>query len=142
MSVCRPWRGSNGVGYKTAKVAKANYKAFSLNLADVNNPTAGVKIDKLFTIDTITSAPAWGNGMDQIWRWDTKVNGWAKYGYRGSSRDGIADAWRKYDAEKSGEEAWSELTDEDKIGAGEGFLYFRGTTATLTLTFKPLQSAE
>ena len=30
-------QSANIVGYKTAKVAKANYKAFSLNLADVNS---------------------------------------------------------------------------------------------------------
>ena len=121
---------SNVVGYKTASVAKANYKAFSLNLADVNNPTAGVKSEKLFTIDTITSAPAWGDGMDQIWRWDTTVNKWAKYGYQKPARTGTA-AWRKYDATTS---TFTELTDADVVLPGETFLYFRGGNATATLT--------
>ena len=132
---------SNVVGYKTASVAKANYKAFSLNLADVNNPTAGVKIDKLFTIDAITAVAAWGNGMDQIWRWDTTVNKWAKYGYHQNPRGNpaLAPAWRKYDASTS---TFVELTDDDKILADEGFLYFRGGNATLTLTFNALNAAE
>ena len=132
---------ANIVGYKTASVAKANYKAFSLNLADVNNPTAGVKIDKLFTIDAITAVAAWGNGMDQIWRWDTTVNKWAKYGYHQNPRGkpALGPAWRKYDAATA---AFVELTDDDKILADEGFLYFRGGNATLTLTFNALNTAE
>ena len=124
---------ANIVGYKTASVAKANYKAFSLNLADVNNPTAGVKIDKLFTIDTITAVLAWGDAMDQIWRWDTTVNKWAKYGYQQNPRGkpALAPAWRKYDAATG---TFTELTDADVVLPGETFLYFRGGNATATLT--------
>ena len=76
--------------------------------------------------------------MDQIWRWDTSVNKWAKYGYQKPARSGTA-AWRKYDANAN---TFSELTDDDAIAADEGFLYYRGGSATLTLTFKPLQPTE
>ena len=77
--------------------------------------------------------------MDQIWRWDTTVNKWAKYGYQQNPRGkpALAPAWRKYDSATG---TFSELTDDDKILADEGFLYFRGGNGTLTLTFKALQA--
>jgi hypothetical protein len=101
----------------------------------------GFKLSELSEIATwssITSTARWGVGMDQIWRWDTVNNGWAKYGYQKPARGGTA-AWRKYDA---GTDSFSELTNDDAIASDEGFLYFRGGDATLTLTFKALQPAE
>ena len=96
------------------------------------------ELDEVATWSSLTTAPGWGSGMDQIWRWDTTVNKWAKYGYQKSARTGTA-AWRKYDANAN---TFSELTDADAIAADEGFLYFRGGSATLTLTFKALQPTE
>ena len=121
---------SVNVGYNTATVAKGNYKAFAVHFSPVENPTAGIIVSNLFTISSITTAPGWGTAMDQIWRWDTTVNGWAKYGYQKPARTGTA-AWRKYDAT---EKTFSELTDADVVLPGETFLYFRGGTATATLT--------
>ena len=73
--------------------------------------------------------------MDQIWRWDTSVNKWAKYGYQKPAFGGTA-AWKKYDPTQTGAAAFSALTDADAIGADEGFLYYRGNSESLTLTFK------
>ena len=71
--------------------------------------------------------------MDQIWRWDTTVNKWAKYGYHQNPRGNpaLAPAWRKYDASTS---TFVELTNDDVVLPGETFLYFRGGNATATLT--------
>ncbi len=68
--------------------------------------------------------------MDQIWRWDTTVNKWTKYGYQKPARSGTA-AWRKYDASSN---TFSNLTDADVVLPGETFLYYRGNDATATFT--------
>ena len=121
---------SVNVGYNTATVASGNYKAFAVHFSPVENPTEGILVSNLFTISTITTAPAWGTAMDQIWRWDTTVNGWAKYGYQKPARTGTA-AWRKYVANCK---TFSELTSADVVLPGETFLYYRGGSATATLT--------
>ena len=95
------------------------------------------ELDGIATWSSISGVAAWGGGMDQIWRWDTTENGWVKYGYQ-KPRNGTA-AWRKYDTDLK---TFSELTNDDAIGSDEGFLYFRGGTATLTLTFNALQPTE
>ena len=124
---------SNVVGYKTATVAKGNNKAFSLNLSKVGSAEAGVKINELFTIDAISAIAAWGDGMDQVWRWDATVNKWAKYGYHQNPRGNpaLAPAWRKYDSATG---TFAELTDDDVVLPGETFLFYRGGNATATLT--------
>ena len=94
-------------------------------------------IDEIATWSALAGTASWGTGMDQIWRWDTASNGWVKYGYQ-KPRSGTA-AWRKYDTSAK---TFSELTDADAIAADEGFLYFRGGSATLILTFKAIKSAE
>ena len=94
------------------------------------------EINEVATWSALASAVNWGSGMDQIWRWDTTNNGWAKYGYQ-KPRSGGTAAWRKYNGS-----TFEELTDADAIGDDEGFLYYRGGSATLTLTFKALQAAE
>ena len=117
-------------------ISKANYQFIAypwpieFKIADIGN---------LATFSKITAVPGWGGTMDQIWRWDTKVNQWAKYGYQKPARSGKA-AWRKYNYDT--DNSFSELTDDDKIAAGEGFLYMRGGGETLTLTWKALESAE
>ena len=122
---------ANTVGYVTSQVANGYYKTFSVTLTDVANPAAPVRVDKLFTIDTIKNVTAWGDSMDQIWRWDTTGNQWVKYGYQ-KPRSGGTAAWRKcnYETDKS----FSDLTDADAVQPGETFLYYRGGDATATLT--------
>lgn len=119
----------------TYTISKANYQF-------VARPwPIGFKLSEIGEIATwssLASAPGWGGTMDQIWRWDTVANKWAKYGYQKPARTGTA-AWRKYDATNN---AFVDLTDSDAIAADEGFLYFRGGSAVLTLTFKPLQPTE
>ena len=96
------------------------------------------EINEIATWSSLTTVPGFGGAMDQIWRWDTTVNKWAKYGYQKPARNGTA-AWRKYDANSN---TFSELTNDDAIADNEGFLYYRGNDATLTLTFKALQPTE
>ena len=120
---------SVNVGYNTATVAKGNYKAFAVHFSPVENPTAGISVSNLFAISSITGVAAWGGTMDQVWRWDTTENGWVKYGYQ-KPRNGTA-AWRKYDANAK---TFSELASADAVLPGETFLYFRGGSATATLT--------
>ena len=120
---------ANTVGYMTAQVAKANYKTFSVNLTDCGNPTAPVRIDKLFTIDKITTAPGWGDAMDQIWRWDTATGEWIQYYNRKpSGRDTSGDTgWCKKGAT---------TVTTDTIPAGVGFFFYRATgAATDTIKF-------
>ena len=123
------------VGYNTATVANGQYKAFAVHFSDLANQNAGIRIDRLFSVSSIKTTAGWGDSMDQIWRWDTTVNKWAKYGYQKPAFGGTA-AWKKYDATKTGTAAFSALTDADAIGAEEGFLYYRGNSEPLTLTFK------
>ena len=121
---------ANTVGYITATLKNGDNRTFSLTLNDVGNPTAPVRIDKLLTIDNIKTVPGFGDAMDQIWRWDTTINKWAKYGYQKPSRGGTA-AWRKYNA---ADESFSDLTDADVVTPGETFLYYRGNDDDCTLT--------
>ena len=101
------------------------------------------ELDSIVTFSKITAQVSYGTAMDQIWRWDTSVNKWAKYGYEKTKAFGGTTAWRKYDPSRgTGAAAFVDLTDDDAIAADEGFLYFRGGSDTLTLTFKPYQAAE
>ena len=129
---------ANTVGYMTAQVAKANYKTFSVSLTDCAAPEAPVKIDKLLSGE-FTTATSFA-GSDQIWRWDTTVNQWAKYSYSKLDRKGEP-AWRKYLYLES-TPSFADLTDADKLLAGEGFPFFRAGNDPITVTWKPLQSAE
>ena len=79
---------------------------------------------------------------DQIWRWDATNNRWEKYCYWKASRTSKVYEWRRYTylEETPGYEA---LTDNDKIAAGEGFLYNHNSTdQTCEIAWIPLQSAE
>ena len=95
-------------------------------------------LNEIATWSSLSTVPGFGSGMDQIWRWDSANVCWAKYGYQKPARGGTA-AWRKYNAAT---DSFSDLTDSDAVADNEGFLYFRGNNATLTLTFKALQPAE
>ena len=89
--------------------------------------------------ETLTTATSFA-GSDQVWRWDTTVNQWAKYSYSKLDRKGEP-AWRKYLYLES-TPSFADLTDADKLLAGEGFLFFRAGNDPITVTWKPLQSAE
>ena len=103
-------------------------------------------LDSKATISTLTAGAAW-TGCDQIWAWSTANNKWAQYAYYSYNRGGVVKpaGWYKYDSSLSGYNAFTPITDEDKIEPGQGFLYKHLTGATgntLTLTWKALQSAE
>ena len=125
---------ANTVGYTTTTVKKNYPKTFAVTLTDVANPTGPIAIDKLFTIQNLKAATAFNDGMDQIWCWNTKVNGWVKYGYLGNPRavPAIPDGWRKYVGPKTTD--FAELTDDDVINPGETFLYRHGGTADAIIT--------
>ena len=124
---------ANVVGYTTTTVKQGYPKTFAVTLTDVSNPTGPIAIDKLFTIDNIKATAAFSDGMDQIWRWDTTANNWAKYGYmQGRSAPFTTAAWRKWIGPKTSD--FADLTDDDVINPGETFLYKRGGEADATLT--------
>ena len=116
-------------------VAKENYVFMAypwpveVKIADLPN---------LGNWETLTTATSFG-GSDQVWRWDTTVNKWAKYSYSKLTRQG-APAWRKFNY--ATDESFSDLTDADKLLAGEGFLFFRAGDDPITITWKSLESAE
>ena len=116
--------------------ASPQYTINKGNYAFIARPwPIGFKLSELNEIATwsaLATAPTFGGTMDQIWRWDSANVCWAKYGYQKPARSGTA-AWRKWTGS-----AWQELTDADAVADNEGFLYFRGNDAQLTLTFKPL----
>ena len=100
-------------------------------------------LNALVNDDTAAAFFGGGNfdGADQIWCWDTTVNGWAKYFYEKSGRGSSATyAWKKWNYAESKVEA---LTDADKLVPGEGFLFRRtGGAGALTFTWKALHAAE
>ena len=104
-----------------------------------------IKISDLQTLVTaVTFAAFYGNAFaaaDQLWRWDASINKWAKYFYERKGRVGsYTYAWKKYNTTTSKAE---DLTSDDVIHAGEGFIYTRaGGTEMLTFQWKPLQSAD
>ena len=128
---------ANTVGYITSTVPASGNKTFAVTLTDCANPGAAVRVDSL-----LTSTDFFGSsfdGADQIWRWDTTANNWAKYFYEKKGRPAVY-AWKKWNYTESKAE---DLTDADKLAPGEGFLFRRaGGTATLTFTWKALQAAE
>ena len=114
----------------TAQVAKANYKTFSVSLTDCAAPEAPVKIDKLLSGE-FTTATSFA-GSDQIWRWDTTVNQWAKYSYSKLDRKGEP-AWRKY-LYLEATPSFTDLTDADVVRPGETFIFFRAGNEPITVT--------
>ena len=122
---------ANCVGYVTSTVPKDGSKTFALTLTDCVNPGAPVRIDNL-----LASADFFGSGnfdaADQIWRWDTTVQKWAKYFYEKTGRGtSVSYAWKKWNYADSKVEA---LTDADVVNPGETFIFTRaGEEITLTL---------
>ena len=123
---------ANTVGYVTSTVPKAGNKTFAVTLTDCANPGAAVRVDKL-----LTSEGFYANGnfdlADQIWRWDTKVNKWAKYFYeqKGNPRTGVTKAWKKWNY---AEEKVEDITEYDVVEPGETFIFTRNGDDPISLT--------
>ena len=91
------------------------------------------KMSDAYATGTPAGAGSIGGTADQIWRWDTTGNDWAKYFYR-SGRGVTTPGWCK-----SGETAIT----TDTIPAGEGFFFFRGGSSDVEITFTyPTTSQE
>ena len=120
---------ANTVGYITSTVPKGGSKTFAITLTDCANPGAPVRVDNL-----LSSSDFFGSsfdGADQIWRWDTTVQKWAKYFYEKKGRPAVY-AWKKWDYAESKAE---DLTDADVVNPGETFIFTRaGEEITLTLS--------
>ena len=101
-----------------------------------------LKISEISTKAThsnLKTGAGWA-ACDQIWAWDTTANNWAKYAYYENKRLSAPAGWYKYNflTDKS----FVAVTDDDKVGPGEGFLYIRNQTGTNVITWNALQSAE
>ena len=115
------------VGYSTVDApAAGKFKAFSIQFENIDQ-NKEIKISELFNCDTPKGAANGGLATpDKIWLWDTAASDWVKYYYRkvGTS---AAVGWCKNG---------TSTTTTDKIPAGEGFFFRRGTAgATDTITF-------
>ena len=103
-----------------------------------------LKIAELSTKAThsnLKTAATWA-GSDQIWAWDTTANNWAKYAYYANPRatPAVPAGWYKYNFLT--DNSFSAVTDDDKIAAGEGFLYVRNVSGTNVITWNALTPAE
>ena len=116
------------MGYLTATVPKAGNKTFAVTLTDCANPGAPVRVDKLLSSSDF-SGGSYGVA-DEIWRWDTTANNWAKYFYEKKGRPAVY-AWKKYNYV---EDKVEDLTDNDAVAPGETFLFRRMGDATISLT--------
>ena len=114
---------SSIVGYETVNVASKKYVALAVQFEGIGE-TVSIPVKDLVTVASPAGAASIGGGTDQIWRWDTAGNDWAKYFYR-SGRGVTTPGWCK-----SGETA---LT-TDTISAGETCFFFRGGSSDTTLT--------
>ena len=120
---------ANTVGYITSTVPKGGSKTFAVTLTDCANPSAPVRVDKL-----ISSSAFFGGSYgvaDEIWRWDTTVQKWAKYFYEKKGRPAVY-AWKKYNY---AEDKVEDITEADVVNPGETFIFTRmGEEITLTLS--------
>ena len=93
------------------------------------------------THSNLKAGASWG-AADQVWAWDASANNWAKYAYYENKRvsPALPAGWYKYNflTDKS----FVAVTDDDKVGPGEGFLYIRNASGTNVITWNALQSAE
>ena len=77
-----------------------------------------------YTTGEAAGAASLGTQADQIWLWDTTVADWVKYFYR--VQRGVVTGWCK-----QGETTAT----TDTIPVGKGFFFYRGGSATATITF-------
>ena len=122
---------ANTVGYVSATIPAGGNKTFAVTLTDCANPGAAVRVDQL-----LASEDFYGNSFanaDQIWRWDTTVNKWAKYFYERKGRPGqYTYAWKKYNYAESKVE---DITGVDVVEPGETFIFTRaGAADSISLT--------
>ena len=123
---------ANIVGYQTFSMNQYQNKAFAVQFTDLENPDAGIAVDKLIISSDLKTAGSWGAVMDQIWRWDTTINTWVKYGYYLKPRDKTAvPGWKRYDTSAK---TFNDLTPEDKVANGDTFLYMHGTSGTVNFS--------
>ena len=124
---------ANTVGYVTATISASGNKTFAVTLTDCAKPNDAVRVDKLLTSEGFYANADFDNA-DQIWRWDTKVNKWAKYFFeqQGNPRTGVTKAWKKWNY---AEEKVEDITEYDVVEPGETFIFTRaGGTDPITLT--------
>ena len=121
---------SVNVGYNTVTVPAGGNVALGLQFEDVTlGSSIRISISNLVTVATPASNASWGNSMDQIWRWDTTRNNWQRYGFQ-KPRGGVA-SWKAYD---NSAKTFSALTEDDSLTVGDTFLFFRGGSASTTIT--------
>lgn len=77
-----------------------------------------------YTTGSAAGANSLLTSADQIWLWDTTAADWVKYFYR--VQRGTVYGWCK-----QGETAAT----TDTIPVGKGFFFYRGGSATATITF-------
>ena len=124
---------ANTVGYVSATLEAGGNKTFAVTLTDCTKPNDAVRVDNLLTSDGFYANGAF-DAADQIWRWDTKVNKWAKYFYeqKGNPRTGVTKAWKKWNY---AEEKVEDITEYDVVEPGETFIFTRsGAAGEITLT--------
>ena len=123
---------------QTFSIAKGNkvFMAYpwpvDLKIADISTKA---------THSNLKAGATWA-AADQVWAWDTTANNWAKYAYYANPRvsPAVPAGWYKYNflTDKS----FVAVTDDDKVGPGEGFLYIRNQTGTNVITWNALEAAE
>ena len=100
-----------------------------------------LKISDMAKFYTGKSSGSFGAAGDQIWRWDVLQNTWVKYCFRKASGAAVA-TWQRCNTKASPVEYFA-LTDDDKIPAGQGFLFYNGATSDVTINFVyPIPSGE
>ena len=118
---------ANIVGYNTATVKGGKQSSFALQFEDIANPGKAIKVDEVITGVKHKSGSQFNTGCDQLWRWDTTVNTWAKYGYR--AIDKKTSAWNRYDGAN-----WQDLTDTDVLNPGDTFIFYNANSTDVTIT--------
>ena len=128
MSQNRAPTGRNGyheqVGYQTIDgIAQAQFVPLAVQFENIGE-SAEFPIANLVTVGNPAGQNQLNVGADQIWLWDTTAADWVKYFYR--VQRGTIYGWCK-----QGETTAT----TDTIPAGKGFFFYRGGSATATVTF-------
>ena len=113
---------SDIVGYTTIEgVAKGQFIALAVQFDGLSN--AAIPIGDLVSVASPAGANTIGTSADQIWLWDSVVADWVKYFHR--IQRGTDYGWCA-----SGQ---SDAT-TDTITSGKTFFFYRGGSATTTVT--------
>lgn len=112
------------MGYSTiGGVANGQFVPLAVQFENIGEDTT-FPIANLVTVETPAGANSLLTSADQIWLWDTTAADWVKYFYR--VQRGTVYGWCK-----QGETAAT----TDTIPVGKGFFFYRGGSATATITF-------